>query len=402
MTPIPPPPTRNRLPVYDTLRGVAILGILLANIAAFGGPVGKELVGLPVSMTPTEQWVDAGIIAFVTGKFRSMLAILFGVGMAMQYQKIVSSGGKWPGIYLRRTGWLAIIGLVHGIFFWFGDILLMYSVTAFISCLFLHVARPTLSLIVKVAGIIALSLGVVIGVAMPLISESMTPLWNVQREIEVFATGTYLEQLQLRSLAFAMMVASMTMMLLWLVPLFLLGALWCEAGILRKPSAHPKVVRISLWVAFGVGLPIGLSSFYFASIGSSSGLSMMAELVLGPIMAPGYLVVVALFVEKRIFPRALAWLAKVGRVALTTYLGQTLICTAIFYSWGFGQFGELTYDQMMGVVAGVWLFNLVFAQVWLKFFDFGPVEWGWRSLTLKRVLPIRKRPEPELAPPPLT
>jgi uncharacterized protein len=98
----------------------------------------------------------------------------------------------------------------------------------------------------------------------------------------------------------------------------------------------------------------------------------------------------AMAVEKGVLISVFGAVANVGRMALTTYLGQSLLATVIFYSWGFGLFGRLDLVQQLGVVAGIWVANLVFAHLWLQRFAIGPVEWLLRSLTEGRRLPSRK------------
>lgn len=83
-------------------------------------------------------------------------------------------------------------------------------------------------------------------------------------------------------------------------------------------------------------------------------------------------------------------LSAVGRMALTNYLMQTIICTTIFYGHGFGQFGHLSRIEQFGVVAAVWAAQLIWSPLWLKYYRMGPFEWAWRSLSYWRKQPLRR------------
>ncbi len=89
-------------------------------------------------------------------------------------------------------------------------------------------------------------------------------------------------------------------------------------------------------------------------------------------------------------------LAAVGRMAFTNYLMQTLICTTIFYGYGFGLFGRVERVGQIGIVFGVWIFQLVVSPLWLRFFRFGPAEWLWRCLTYLKCPPLWRGTEPAL------
>jgi uncharacterized protein len=82
-------------------------------------------------------------------------------------------------------------------------------------------------------------------------------------------------------------------------------------------------------------------------------------------------------------------LAKVGQMALTNYLSQSLICNVIFMGFGFGLAGELARHQIYYVVLGVWIFQLITSSIWLRHYRFGPAEWLWRSLTYKKTQALK-------------
>ena len=140
-------------------------------------------------------------------------------------------------------------------------------------------------------------------------------------------------------------------------------------------------------MGIGLGLPLNLLIFAV----DNPTYAVLWELVLGPLLGVGYVMLGAVMIEQRVMEPLLHLIGKVGKVALTTYLMQSVICSIIFYSWGGAQFGQLDALPLLGIVVQVWVINFFFAVVWLHFFAMGPVEWAWRSLTESRVLPIRKQ-----------
>jgi uncharacterized protein len=106
--------------------------------------------------------------------------------------------------------------------------------------------------------------------------------------------------------------------------------------------------------------------------------------------ALGHIGLIMLLYKYRVFNGLLTMLARVGQMAFTNYLSQSIICVLIFYGFGFGYFGKLERYQIYIVVGGIWLFQLVFSTIWLKYFLFGPFEWVWRSLTYWKKQPMRR------------
>ncbi|HRF60982.1 MAG TPA: DUF418 domain-containing protein [Fimbriimonadaceae bacterium] len=398
------PTLSNRIKALDLLRGIAILGILLANIKIFASPVASELVMfVPASQ---DTWLDAVLAVVVTGKFRSMLAILFGVGIFLQYRKRSQTPGNWPAGYFKRAGYLCLIGFVHAILIWWGDILFLYSLLAFATCLLASLSSKVLWWIIGALGTFTLLLSgfvVLVTTFAPGTSEApegLMAMFTAKNEIAVHAHGTWLEQLQFRGVMFVLNALSATMMVPLILPLFVLGLLVGRDDVLRAPSRHPRWRNLCLWIGFGVGLPLNLLALFAFARGWLFEFTLMQEFVLAPILALGYLMLGAIWAESGKLSAIASALAKVGQVALTSYLMQSVLATFVFYSWGLGLFGHVSTAQSLGVVAAIWTANIIFAQLWLAKFDIGPVEWVWRSLTEGRRQPWRAVAAPPAAPPP--
>lgn len=417
------PTTTGRIGVLDTLRGVAILGILVANIAYYSGPALSELAARGCH----GGWVGTLTLVFVNAKFRTMLAILFGVGIWMQYEKRKHAYPLWPGGYLKRAFWLSVIGILHGCLIWFGDILFIYSNVAVLVALIVtwpeSKLRRLLGLLAITSLFVAVGLAALIRVAVLLdgpkhaertpevtshpgpnpparapqiapqepsmgLGLALAALQDPAVETRIFRDGNFIEQTLTRSLAFVASVTQTLFFLPELTGLFLLGLLLARCRVLQAPSKHPRIRNKLLIVGWGIGLPLNLLGLTAGSDGPTLVQLMLWEGFVGPLLGIGYVIAIAICVEKGIATCLWRALAQVGRVALSTYLMQSLLCTSFFYSWGFGYFGRLSLAESLLAVLAVWAINLVTAHLWLRWFALGPVEWVWRCLTEGRRFPI--------------
>lgn len=395
------PTISRRIEALDVMRGFAILGILLANIHAFSSLHMGQMSGEYLAVSSKgDEWLNATVLGFVVGKMRSLLAILFGIGLYLQYKKRVDVAGAWPRGYLKRTLILALIGLIHGLLIWFGDILFMYALVAFIACWFVMVRSRWLAVISGCIMGLAALVGLIVFIAgfIDLGPEATAAMAKEAAEFAAgspaYSSGTYLDQVAHRWDYFASS-AGMTLIFVFMaLPLFLTGIMIARTGVIERPSKHPAIRNWILAVGLGAGLPMNLLAFILPVV-SNNGLSALAwEILFGPTLALGYLMLLAMWVEAGGPSRLRAALENVGRTALTCYLLQSLICTFIFYSWGLGWFDRVGAPAQLAIVGGVWIVVATFAHYWLQEFTMGPVEWMWRSATEGRVLPIQRSARP--------
>ena len=189
---------------------------------------------------------------------------------------------------------------------------------------------------------------------------------------------------------FALNLINLPVLLPTLIGLFMVGVYFAQKGVLRDPGAHPQIMKwgslVGIFGMLGCSIPLILQT---TGVGDPSLAGMLVDMSFAGFAAVGYILWASWLFHKLAPGGWLRGLENVGRIALTTYLSQALICTFLFYSYGLGWFGSLDRFQLLQVVAGVWVWNLVFAAVWLKFFDIGPVEWAWRSAVEGRKLPWR-------------
>jgi uncharacterized protein len=335
--------------------------------------------------------LNGAVISLVVGKFRSLLAILFGVGLWLQFKRREAKPKNWPGGYLKRTFWLAFIGLLHAILIWDGDILLYYAVVAFVAMFLVNLPR---NILLAIIGSLA-ALTVLCGFGLLAFHDFLLQgaVDRYASDPLVYGEGNYLVQLRHRLSIVPEHLMDTLISVPAFLPLFLTGILLGRSRVLERPSSRPRIRNAALALGIGIGLPLNLIGL---TLGSNTEFSILWEVVLGPILGLGYVMLGAVIVEAGLFRTGQKALAKVGRVALSAYLLQSILCTAIFYSWGGDLYGKLNAMQLLGVTAAVWVVCVVFAYAWLALFDIGPVEWLWRSLTEGKLLPLRRKALQEL------
>lgn len=379
-----------------------MLAILLSNIVAFGSPEMTALMtGQSLVRDAADGWIASLHTAFLSGKPRAMLCILFGVGLYLQFAKRRADPMAWPGGYLKRSLWLGAIGLAHYIVIWDGDILFLYAVTAFAACFLVRLPDWTLMTIAIAASALLTAGCAFAGGHWPMIASEIAgkDVGGLYDEIAVFASGSYGDQVLYRLQQLGELLAMAPFTLLQFVPLFLVGVVLSRTGALARPSEHPRIRNACLAWGLGLGLPANLIALIGMADGPPVGIRLFLEGPASGLLGVGYLMLAACSFEgvRSGFLKGL--LSPVGRYALTVYLSQSVLCTAFFYSWGGGFYDQLGRPQLLLVVLGVWTVNLAFAHVWARRFSLGPVEWLWRSLTESTRLPILRGRELVEAPP---
>jgi len=423
----------ERIDSVDTLRGFAVLGILVMNIYFFSLPGAvyfNPLVWGGADGLNLYTWMVTHV--FFEQKFFSIFSMLFGAGVILMHQRAEQRGAGFGSVWYNRIFWLLIIGAVHAYFFWYGDILFTYAVCGLLIYLFRRLSPKVLItvgiLVMLVALPISSGLGLLVGYmrdtaieAERLVAEgqeldamqqAMLDSWaemkkeyyptpgQLREEIDLYGGGPYWAIFVDRfPVVLNMQLVAGLVNVYWHIGgLMLIGMGLMKSGVF----SGAKPYRFYRWMViggYGAGLPLGLLSvrqlalhdfdfIYNFTIGG------YFNYFAGFFMALGHVGLVMLVCKSGLFLAFQRRLAAVGRMALTNYLMHTLICTLIFYSYGLGLFGRLERIQLMGVVLAIWVLQLAICQPWLKWFRFGPAEWLWRSLTYRRRQPFRVAASP--------
>lgn len=388
-----PTPLSGRNQAMDVLRGVAVLGILLININAFALPIDQTYsLSREGGDGPIDTWVFGLVSVLAAGKFMSLFSLLFGAGVAMMAQRRRQRGEPAAGQHYKRLAGLAVMGLFHGLLIWFGDILFYYAVCGAVLYPVLRLSNRNLLWLCIGAWVLALVLSTGCG-ALSAWGASIAPEGEqtagfFENEVELMRGGL-LDVMRVRAVHWLLfLVVSPFAILPWLMALMLTGVLAYRGGWItaERPTRDYTLLLLGGLV---VGLPIagartwvGLMQKDMLEYALYFPLNMIDALAIGA----AWLALVMIVVRRQWLSRLRRTLAAVGRMALTNYLAQSLICTTLFYGYGLGLFASLSRAELLGVVLGVWLVQLVWSRLWLSRFQRGPMEAAWRRLTYGRAV----------------
>jgi uncharacterized protein len=405
-----PVAAEERIETLDILRGFALFGILLVNMAFFNTAFFTLFTGTPWTSLP-DRLASGFIRAFAEGKFYTIFSFLFGLGFALIMQRSAARDRPVVPLYVRRLLALLLIGIAHAVLLWYGDILVTYALLGFVLLLFRN-CRPR-TLLIWAA--VLLLLPVLVGSAFIALFTALqnTPAFQegmagsdptaLYRELAATATAIYSEG------SYGEIVQHRLGELLWVLPfglfvqgwgvlaMFLLGLYAGKRELFRDVEAHrPLFRRLLIW-GLVIGLPLNLLSavLYNPQMQSFSAASLVGVVntyIGAPALSFAYIAAVTLLVQRDVWRRRLAPIGSVGRMALTNYLLQSLICTTLFYGYGLGLFGQV--GPAVGLVLSVVIYaiQVPWSVWWLQRFQYGPMEWLWRVLTYGRRQPIRRAP----------
>ncbi len=400
----------ERIVGVDVVRGFALLGILLVNMSYFGQPFQDLMTGVERWPAWYDHAAEFAVTALAEGKFYILFSTLFGLGMAIQMGRSAARGAGFAGYYVRRLLVLLAIGAAHALLFWYGDILHAYALLGFLLLAFRK--RHTTTIVVWSGIFYLLSLLVLGGIAAGVEFGRMIPEANAQIEwsfaeqarmfaqqadaaVANYAHGTWTDMLRQRITDLSEMAFGWMFMGPTIAAMFLLGLFIGRAGVVHDPAAH----RPLLWGFALVGLPLGLAlNVAHAAAATVStpaepsliGLMGYACLWAGaPLLSAGYACTLLLLLQRDRWRPVLAPLASVGRMALSNYLLQTLICTTIFYGYGLGLYAKVGPAARVGLALLIYAAQIPLSVWWLRRFRFGPMEWLWRTLTYWRLQPMR-------------
>lgn len=430
-----PAPTASaeRISSVDVVRGFALLGILLLNICAFGLPfmayMDPTLVG---DAAEANRWTWAVNQVLTDGKMRGLFSMLFGAGVIILTSRAAERGlgADIADIYYRRTLWLLLFGLLHAYFIWSGDILVFYAIAGLMLYPFRKL-RPRALIITGACVLLvpallntagAFGIGelresavryeaqAASGTHLTFEQQQAVDGWgqvnrmfrpdaeSLQREIAA-ARGGFGSVFGLRAGQTRFMhtkylygegIFDVLGMMLLGMALMQLG--FFSAALPRR--SYIRIAAVGYAVGYAVGIPASIAGAWwiwqadFDVVALHQGWALHG-LARVPV-ALGHASVLLLVCQAAALPWLTSRLAAVGQMALTNYLMTSLICTTLFYGYGFGLFARLERYELYYVVAGVWAFQLMTSRIWLTHFRFGPFEWVWRSLTYWQRQPMRQ------------
>ena len=380
---LPDAPTipEARLVTIDILRGIALLGIFTVNMLFFSGPYGY--FGASAAQNEVERWLEGFVRIFAQGAFYSLFSFLFGLGLALQLRR----GRAALPRFRRRLAVLLLIGLIHAVLIWYGDILLTYAAGGFVLTLFAF--RQSRVVVVWALVFFALSCLAYLTLLDPDLAGG-APWLNQRAFNEVFGSGTYPEVVRYQAQLAGREILNLPSFLPTVLWLFLLGLLAGRGGLFEHPN------RRVWWGILLAALPValvfkGFYAYWFVTETYSPFSAGFSFAIGGPALMFVYLALLTLLVRNPAWARRLAPFGLAGRMALTHYLTQSVVCTLLFNAYGLGYFGELRLGVTLLLVPVIFALQVLFSRFWLLRFRFGPAEWVWRSLTYRVRQPLRRR-----------
>lgn len=408
-------PTTDRIATLDIVRGVAVMGILAMNIVAFAMPMAAY-------MNPIAYGSDAAIdfavyainFVLIDGKMRGLFSFLFGASMLLVIQRAEAKGESAAAVHYRRMLVLLLFGAIHFYLIWFGDILFGYATIGMVAFLFRRKEPKTLIIIgialvllefLMMAGMAAQVRGLATQVTQPGVSPETLRQWNemtawvrvpTSAEINeqmglILGPWSGVAQSQLTKHTFDPIIFSL-MFGPETLAYMLFGMAALKSGYLTGQWSDADYRRAAIR-GYAVSLPLYLVLIWLIFRNDFSVLALMsfamaATVLVRPFMIPAVAALVILLTRKG--GGLTQRIAAAGRAAFTNYLGTSIIMTGLFYGWGLGLYGELGRAQLWLVVIAMWVLMLAWSKPWLDRFEYGPLEWLWRSLARGSAQPMRK------------
>ncbi|KJC35518.1 permease [Bradyrhizobium sp. LTSP885] len=361
----------SRLGSIDALRGIALFGVLAINLETeFRVSIFQQF--LP--RTPDQGLgglVDRVLDIFIDMKAFALFSLLFGVGLAIQFDRLAHNDQR-TRLLVRRMLVLLGFGLIHLFLIWNGDILAEYALAGLVVLPFLF--APTWLIAAGSVAFLALYL---LQPVLPTIIPFPDRSWLVAHVGEanrIYATAGSSEILAYRIKEVAAFLPLHSYVFPRTLGLFLLGAACWRAGLFA--AAHRSVAWLWLAAALAIaaGLSLTLAPFARAYSGPAGTLAL----------ALGYAALVLAVETTTAGARLLRWAEPVGRMAFTNYILQSVILGFVFYGYGLGLFGKLDSVTGLAIVIAVYVAQAIASRWWLQRFRYGPIEWLWRALMYGR------------------
>ena len=404
----------DRIDSLDFIRGIAVMGILVANIVAFGQPMTAYMFpgAFTVPHSEAENWMWVAQFMLIDGKMRGLFSLLFGAGMYLFLEKAWARGqGIW--LQVQRLFWLGLFGLFHYFFIWRGDILLLYACAGMAALLFVALPRRN-QLVLGLLGYLggALLYGGFVGF-LPLITDTdageqaaftqMADELEAQKqedlaegklETDLISSGDYGVWVEHNFSAHAQELP-FGLFMFWFetLPLVLIGMAAYRYGLFDGGIA-PGRQRKWGWVLLLAGTALTVPVALWAKDGGLTYYGTLAAMV-GWSMVPRGLVIFGLAALLALWGRNTSgWLAErisaAGRAAFTNYLGTSILMLFVFHGWAGGLFGKLGRSELYVVAFATCGLMVLWSKPWLERYRFGPLEWLWRCLTYRRVFPLAR------------
>ena len=427
-TSLTPLKASDRIHSLDIMRGIVLFGILLMNINGMGlaNAYGDPTVSGGATGWNLYTWITTNML--FEGTMRALFSLLFGVGMFILLDRLEKKGAgiNAANIYFRRLTWLLVFGLIHGyLLLWTGEILYDYAIMGFLVYSFRNMTPKYLIL----AALFLFSIGVFWNYAdynkdvkftedVTLVETYKSEGKELTKELKkadleweelqqkrskegVAEHNTNMRKGYLDVVAFLAPKNQQSdkswfyRYNLWdILSMMLLGIAFFKLNILSAEKSY-KFYLIMATAGYLIGLTVNYFEVTYIMEQNFSMLSFSKTNItydLGRVaVAIGHVGLIMLLCKLPILKWLKNALSAVGKMALTNYVMHSVIAMFVFTGTGFGLFGTFQRHELIYIVFSIWLFQLIASPIWLKYYQFGPLEWIWRNLSYQKKHPLKKR-----------
>ncbi|MER6360316.1 DUF418 domain-containing protein [Kitasatospora sp. NPDC001527] len=375
-----------RLADVDALRGFALFGILTVNITYLASAYHGTGVDEPGFGSPLDTAVRAVVALLFEAKFFLLFSFLFGYSFTLQLDSAARHGARFTPRFLRRLAGLFVLGGLHAVLLFPGDILTTYAVLGLVL-LVLHRIRPRTAVRTAVV-LFAVTSAAYLLLALALRGadggDPAVAAADAQRATEALrggfgsVVGAHLDQLPdvLFLLAFFQAPAALAA--------FLLGLAAGRHRALADLARHERTLRRLQLLGFPLGL-LGAGVYTWSALAhpgaSAQVFALGVDVVTAPVLAAAYAATVLRLARGRYGRRLVAVLAPPGRMTLTDYLTQSLVCVLVFTGVGAGLVGRVSPAGVAAIGVALFAAQAVGCRWWLARHPYGPVEWLLRAFT---------------------
>jgi uncharacterized protein len=406
----------TRYESLDAIRGVAVMGILAMNIVAFALPMSayfNPAAGGPPGGSDLATWAFNFVL--VDSKMRGLFSILFGASTLLVIENATAGGRSAAGSHYMRMFWLLLFGLAHYYFIWFGDILSLYAVCGLLIFLFRGLSIRALLIWAGVFLLVSLAILGSTWFSFAALEAGQLPAADaaaMREQMDQFNAmmgpdsptyakdvahflGSYAQIAGARMGEAAIEPLIQVMLFSWeTMALMLIGMALYRSRML---TGAWSAARYAKWagICFAVAAPpLAWMAWHSVETGFATmtvfSTSLVFSLPFDILMAVGWAALIMLLIQTRASDAVRARLAATGRMAFTNYLVTSVVMTTIFYGYGLGLFGSIGRALLYLFCFGMWAAMLLWSKPWLDRFNYGPLEWLWRSLARGSLQPMRR------------
>jgi uncharacterized protein len=366
----------QRLMSIDIMRGLALFGVLVVNLVTeFRVSIFAQFLAPP----PEPGVADRAVLWFVHYclelKAFALFSFLFGVGLAIQFDRLRGTGRPLYWLTRRLLALLAF-GLVHLLLIWNGDILTEYAVAGLVALPLLYASK-------RILLTIAIAL-LALYIALPLLPVPLAwpdAAWiaaHVEQANQVYRAGSWAQVTRFSWQELPSLLPLHVYIFPRTLGLFALGVLAWRSSLLTRPATQKAAILRLAWVFGLIGAATALADAF--GLFPVAGLLHLLPNMTPVCLALAFAAVVLYAVEFTPAEVPLRAFAAIGRMAFTNYIAQSVVFGLFFIGYGLGQFGSLRAAPVFALGVAVYVAQVQVSRAWLRHYRFGPIEWVWRTL----------------------